>query len=155
MYYLQPLSELDFAAAADVWESSVRATHDFLSESDIQRFRALLPDYFAKASLLVGLFSAAGDELLGFAGVNTEEQSLDMLFLRADCLGQGMGEALLRWAVRYGGAVHVDVNEQNPKALRFYERHGFTVQSRSERDGLGNPFPILHLTYQGDGWENE
>ncbi|WP_374755463.1 hypothetical protein [Runella slithyformis] len=39
----------------------------------------------------------------------------------------------------------VDVNEQNPQALGFYERMGFAVISRSALDGLGKPYPLLHL----------
>jgi putative acetyltransferase len=39
----------------------------------------------------------------------------------------------------------VDVNEQNPEARGFYERLGFTVVARSELDGTGRPFPLLHL----------
>lgn len=44
----------------------------------------------------------------------------------------------------------VDVNEQNPKALRFYERCGFTVYQRDEIDGQGNPFPILRMRLNKD-----
>jgi putative acetyltransferase len=46
------------------------------------------------------------------------------------------------------GPLTVDVNEQNPLALQFYERMGFKVVGRSELDGGGKPFPLLHL--QGD-----
>ena len=33
----------DFEELAEVWEASVRATHDFLSEADIRELRSLLP----------------------------------------------------------------------------------------------------------------
>ncbi len=149
MYYLEPLLEKDFVAAVGVWESSVRATHDFLGEEDILGFRALLPSYLAKAATLVGMYEADTEELIGFAGVSLESGNLDMLFLRGDKLGQGLGEVLLRWALRHEEVQRVDVNEQNGRARRFYERHGFVVRSRSERDGQGNAFPILHLEYEG------
>ncbi|MGY0625916.1 MAG: GNAT family N-acetyltransferase, partial [Paraglaciecola chathamensis] len=42
-------------------------------------------------------------------------------------------------------ATKVDVNEQNPKALGFYQRIGFKVVGRSELDGQGKPYPLLHL----------
>ena len=41
----------------------------------------------------------------------------------------------------------LDVNEQNPQAYCFYQKQGFKKYSRSELDGQGNPFPVLHLRY--------
>jgi putative acetyltransferase len=42
-------------------------------------------------------------------------------------------------------ALILDVNEQNPPAAGFYARQGFVVVGRSETDGEGRPFPLLHL----------
>jgi len=39
----------------------------------------------------------------------------------------------------------VDVNEQNPQAIGFYEHIRFEIINRSELDGLGKPYPILHM----------
>ena len=42
-------------------------------------------------------------------------------------------------------ADELDVNEQNPQALGFYLHEGFEVVGRSQTDGLGQPYPLLHL----------
>jgi capsular polysaccharide biosynthesis protein len=42
-------------------------------------------------------------------------------------------------------SLRVDVNEQNPEAVRFYEANGFHVIRRSPVDDGGRPFPLLHL----------
>lgn len=39
----------------------------------------------------------------------------------------------------------VDVNEENPEAIGFYEHFGFKLIGRSELDGSGKPYPILHM----------
>ena len=52
---------------------------------------------------------------------------------------------LLGHARRLKGALTVDVNEQNPEAVRFYEACGFAVVGRSEVDSDGRPFPLLHM----------
>jgi putative acetyltransferase len=39
----------------------------------------------------------------------------------------------------------VDVNEQNPQGVGFYRHMGFEQVGRSELDGQGNPFPLLHM----------
>jgi putative acetyltransferase len=41
----------------------------------------------------------------------------------------------------------VDVNEQNTKAVGFYERIGFKRTGRSRLDGQGRPYPLLHLSW--------
>jgi hypothetical protein len=42
-------------------------------------------------------------------------------------------------------ADELDVNEQNPQALGFYFKQGFEVIGRSEVDGMGQPYPLLHM----------
>lgn len=41
-----------------------------------------------------------------------------------------------------------DVNEQNEQAIGFYIYKGFSVAGRSELDGTGKPYPILHLKFE-------
>lgn len=81
--------------------------------------------------------------ICGFMGV--EEKRLEMLFIAPDQRGKGLGRRLINEAWNRFGARFVDVYEQNKEALKFYEHLGFTIRARSERDGQGNPFPILHL----------
>ncbi|SLJ82783.1 putative acetyltransferase [Mycobacteroides abscessus subsp. abscessus] len=37
------------------------------------------------------------------------------------------------------------MNEDNPTARKFYAAKGFEEIGRSEIDGQGRPFPLLHL----------
>ncbi len=87
-----PVQKSDYLEIMEVWESSVRATHLFLSEADFQYFKPLIMN-------------------------------------------------------QYLDALKVDVNEQNPQAVGFYEHMGFEVISRSPLDSLGKPFPLLHMQY--------
>ncbi|MCY1384245.1 putative N-acetyltransferase YjaB [compost metagenome] len=82
--------------------------------------------------------------IAGFIG--TTEDRVDMLFVDPAQHGRGIGRALLEHALAEG-ACKVDVNEQNPQALGFYLRLGFVQYRRSEVDGSGKPFPILHLCF--------
>jgi putative acetyltransferase len=52
---------------------------------------------------------------------------------------------LLRYAMEHLNADELDVNEQNPQALGFYFKQGFEVIGRSEVDGMGQPYPLLHM----------
>ena len=55
---------------------------------------------------------------------------LEELYVRPDRRGRGIGSALLDAAVRLvrdrdGGEIHINVDEVDTDARRFYERHGF------------------------------
>lgn len=131
----------DYATLANIWERSVRATHSFLNEEDINEIKAaLIPEYFPNVDLYA---VADNDSLVGFIGLN--DTKIEMLFIDSDHLGKGYGSALIRFA-KDKGATTVDVNEQNPSALAFYKAIGFRVIGRDETDDAGRPFPILHLS---------
>lgn len=80
---------------------------------------------------------------MGFAGIN--DTNLEMLFVQADVLHQGIGTALLEFVVQNYGVRFVDVNEQNEQARQFYLSRGFMVISCSPVDDQGRPYPILHM----------
>ncbi|MBI5519894.1 MAG: GNAT family N-acetyltransferase [Desulfovibrio sp.] len=125
-----------------LWEASARATHHFLSEADIAELKPLiLNEYFGLVELCC-LRDGEG-RILAFMG--TAGERLEMLFVHPANFRQGLGARLLRHAVGCLGVREVDVNEQNPGALAFYERHGFVMTARSEVDGQGRPFPLLTL----------
>lgn len=136
----------DWPALAALWEASVRATHAFLAEEHLRDIRAQLePAYFPQVELWV--VRGTGGQPLAFLGVaeGAAPGRVEMLFVHPSAMGHGHGTRLLRHAVEELGACEVDVNEQNPAALEFYLRRGFTVAGRSARDGQGRPYPLLHL----------
>lgn len=131
----------DYATLAGIWERSVRATHDFLDENTINEIKAALtPDYFPNVDLYAVYDN---DAPAGFIGLR--DDMIEMLFIDSDSRGKGYGSTLVGFA-KQRGATRVDVNEQNPAALLFYEAKGFRVIGRDETDDAGRPYPILHLS---------
>ena len=138
---LEKRDETALAALLAVWESSVRATHAFLSEPDIAALRPQVLEGLRGIETLC--VTEIGGEPVGFLG--TAGEKIEMLFVSAGFRGAGLGKRLLVHAMEDLGCRALDVNEQNPQAAGFYEHFGFEVEGRSELDGQGNPFPILHM----------
>ena len=136
----------DFDALAELWEASVRATHDFLPDSYIVLLRQLVIDQYLDAVMLICCKDPASKRITGFAGVAAGK--VEMLFIHPDFRGQGVGKCLLMFAIRELNAQSLDVNEQNPQAIGFYLKQGFEVVGRCETDGMGQPYPLLHLRYK-------
>lgn len=126
----------------EVWESAVRATHDFLSEKDIVQLRPLVRQALPEVEKLFCIFGP-DVSVIGFMGINGDK--LEMLFVDPAFRGKGFGKKLAGYAVNELKVRFVDVNEQNPAAAGFYEHIGFKAYKRSALDGQGNPFPILHM----------
>ncbi|WP_444938145.1 GNAT family N-acetyltransferase [Microbulbifer sp. JMSA002] len=135
-------SKNDYLTLIEIWEASVRASHDFLREEDIVILKSLiLEQYFDSVDLICAMNE--DEKILGFCGVLRE--NIEMLFISPELGGSGVGTFLTKYVIENLGATKVDVNEQNLKALRFYKHLGFTVVGRSPLDGQGKPYPLLHM----------
>ena len=136
----------DFEELTNVWEASVRATHDFLPDSYIQLLRGLVKNQYLDAVMLICCKDPTSKRITGFAGVAAGK--VEMLFIHPDYRGQGIGKCLLLFAINELNAERLDVNEQNPQAIGFYLKQGFEAVGRCEKDGMGQPYPLLHLRYK-------
>ena len=133
----------DYSEMINLWENSVRATHDFITEEDIEFFKPIIIEQAFPAVTLKCVKDQLG-AIIGFVGVC--EQKIEMLFILNEARGKGVGKKLLNFAIQNMKANRVDVNEQNPLAVGFYQHMGFNITSRSEFDEMGKPFPILHMS---------
>lgn len=138
---ISPATKKDYPILIDIWESAVKATHHFLSDEDFEFYKAHIPIYFQHVSLYKYIDNKG--IIKGFLGI--EDDSIEMLFVDNSSRGTGIGKILLDYAVNKLNARRVDVNEHNTQALNFYFHFGFEEIDRSEYDGEGKEYPILHL----------
>jgi len=137
-------TKADHQELIQIWELSVRATHHFLKEADILRYKHLiLNEYFN----LVDLYKVEAQHTVkGFLGLSAD--NIQMLFIHPDFIGKGIGKMLVNFAVREKNASKVDVNEQNTSAYLFYNHLGFKVIERYNEDAAGKPYPVLSMGLQ-------
>ena len=134
----------DLEPLVALWERSVRATHDFLTDADIVALRPLVGEALRDDRLDLWVLVEPGDVPIGFMGLAGDE--ISALFLEPAKRGHGGGRQLVGHAqAQRNGELIVDVNEQNLGARGFYEALGFVVVGRSPVDDEGRPFPLLHL----------
>jgi putative acetyltransferase len=141
---IRPARASEHAALVALWERSVRASHDFLAEADIEALRPQVGTALTAPGLDLWVLTDTAGDPIGFLGLAGDD--IAALFLDAERRGQGGGRRLVEHAQALrGGSLTVDVNEQNPAAVGFYEALGFSVVGRSPVDGDGRPFPLLHM----------
>ena len=126
----------------EVWENSVRATHLFLSDSEIQSIKKYVPQALNEVLHLLIAEDESG-RAVAFMGV--EAGSLEMLFIAPEERGKGLGRRLIQYGIKKYSVKKLTVNEQNPQAKGFYEHMGFQVYKRTDLDEQGNPYPLLYM----------
>ncbi|WP_326982547.1 GNAT family N-acetyltransferase [Chryseobacterium sp. MYb264] len=132
----------DYSKIMEIWESAVKATHHFLAEDDFHYYKEVIPkDYLPNLDVYIITENGIAK---GFASV--AEGNLEMLFIHHNWHGKGLGTELYQFMKEKINFTKVDVNEQNPQAIRFYEKMGFKPTSRSEKDGSGKDYPIIHMS---------
>lgn len=125
-----------------VWESSVKATHLFLSEDEIENIKKYVPQALREIPCLI--IAENEDQIpVGFMGI--AGQRIEMLFISHEERGKGSGKKLLQYGIERYLVDDLTVNEQNPLAKGFYEHMGFEVYKRTECDEQGDPYPLLYM----------
>ena len=126
----------------EVWEDSVKATHTFLSNEEIENIKKYVPQALKGISHLI-ILENEKYQPIAFMGI--EENKLEMLFIKNSERGKGLGKKLLNYGIENYGVNDLAVNEDNPQAKGFYEHMGFKVYQRNELDDQGNPYPVLYM----------
>jgi putative acetyltransferase len=124
-------AEDDWPSILDVWVASWRATYpeiDFDARRDwLMRH---VRDLEALGGVTLCLFDS-GSTLAGFVVINPADGWLDQICVAPDHFGAGLGASLLSAARNVSPSViRLDVNADNLRAIRFYERDGFSRVGR-------------------------
>ena len=88
IYEIQERDPQILAELLKVWEASVRETHLFLSEEEVNKIKTYVPQALSGVEHLIVARAESG-ETAGFMGV--EKKRLEMLFLSPEVRGKGLG----------------------------------------------------------------
>lgn len=130
----------DYDKIINIWELSVKAAHSFLSESDFNIIKERLPDCLSGVRLFVYI---KGETIAAFMGI--KDCKLEMLFCYPRFFRQGIGSAMVKYAIDVLNVSFVDVNEDNTGAIDFYKSLGFEMYGRKGTDDFGYPILLLKL----------
>lgn len=145
LFTIYPYADIHRQQVLTIWEKSVIATHDFLTPTDFIEIKELVHNINFNDFQVFCLISE--NVIAGFIGV--AEEKIEMLFLDPKYFGQGLGYKLLNFAVKELNADKVDVNEQNKKALKFYQKFGFETFERTDKDDQDRNYPLLRMKLTG------
>ncbi|WP_218035921.1 MULTISPECIES: acetyltransferase [Sphingobium] len=143
MSSIRPARAADGARLLDIWRKAVDATHDFLTPADRTAIEGEVAAFLPQSP--AWLATDTDDHAIGFMLIDGTH--MEALFIDPAWHGQGIGRRLVDHALSLHPTLTTDVNEQNDRAIAFYEALRFARTGRSEQDGQGRPYPLIHLRY--------
>ena len=126
----------------NLWESSVKVSHLFLSNKEIEEIKKYVPQALKEIEHLI-VETDKTENPIAFMGIY--KNKLEMLFISPAHMKTGLGRKLIEEAIENYSVNKLVVNEQNPKAKGFYEHLGFKVYKRNPIDEQGNQYRILFM----------
>ncbi len=129
----------DEAAAIALWLRTWQAAYpqlDFAARLDWWRTRWKI-ELVPTAKIVVAETAGA---LAGFVTVDPATFYLDQIVVAPERWGAGVGPALIAEAKRQSpSGLDLDVNTDNFRAVRFYEKHGFSISGAGVNPISGKP----------------
>ncbi len=119
-------AESDLSALIDLWVASWQKA---MPRIDFEARRSWFPGHLAALEAggvqTICVFDAQG-AMLGFVTINPKTHHLDQFAVEPHAWGSGVAQCLLDEARSLSPQeLTLDVNADNPRAIRFYEREGF------------------------------
>lgn len=97
IYEIQERTPQLLASLLDIWEKSVRATHLFLSDAEIDQIKDYVPQALSGVEHLIAA-ETESEGIVAFMG--TETGRLEMLFVLPEQRGGGIGRQLIQYGIQ-------------------------------------------------------
>jgi putative acetyltransferase len=136
---LRPYVPEDEPTAIDLWHHSWQVAYpalDFSARIDWwrQRWRC---DLVPQAAITVAERSG---QMVGFVTVDRRTGYLDQIVVAPEAWGSEVGALLIEEARRLSPqGLDLHVNQDNTRAIRFYDKHGFTISGQDVNPRSGAP----------------
>ena len=123
---IRKLQKADINRVADIWLKTNLKAHFFIPEqywiSNYEFVKEMLPQ--------AEVYVYEDDKMIqGFIGINDEY--IEGIFVSDEMQSRGIGKILLDYIKDKKDRLQLKVYQKNVRAMSFYQREGFTIQSES------------------------
>lgn len=143
---IRSLSPADLDTVMNLWLDGNEQAHPFVPDGYWRAAYEGVRHELPHADVLVHVDPESG-AVDGFIGLTGDYVA--GLFVRADARSRGIGKALLDEAKRHHRALTLHAYRDNPRAVAFYLREGFTVRSEGTDGETGAA--EYEMTWDADG----
>ena len=141
---IRKLQKADINRVADIWLKTNLKAHFFIPEqywiSNYEFVKELLPQ--------AEVYVYEDDKMIqGFIGINDEY--IEGIFVSDEMQSRGIGKILLDYIKDKKDRLQLKVYQKNVRAMSFYQREGFTIQSESMDEFTGEKEYVMNWESSG------
>lgn len=121
---IRKLQKTDINRVADIWLKTNLKAHYFIPEQYWTNNYEVVKEMLPQADVYV----YEDDKIIqGFVGINNEY--IEGIFVSDEMQSRGIGKILLDYIKDKKDRLQLKVYQKNVRAMSFYQREGFTIQS--------------------------
>ncbi|RHS39741.1 N-acetyltransferase [Clostridium sp. AF02-29] len=141
---IRKLQKADINRVADIWLKTNLKAHFFIPEqywiSNYEFVKEMLPQ--------AEVYVYEDDKMIqGFIGINDEY--IEGIFVSDEMQSRGIGKMLLDYIKDKKDRLQLKVYQKNVRAMSFYQREGFTIQSESMDEFTGEKEYVMNWESSG------
>ena len=141
---IRKLQKADINRAADIWLKTNLKAHFFIPEqywiSNYEFVKEMLPQ--------AEVYVYEDDKMIqGFIGINDEY--IEGIFVSDEMQSRGIGKILLDYIKVKKDRLQLKVYQKNVRAMSFYQREGFTIQSEEMDEFTGEKEYVMNWESSG------
>ena len=141
---IRKLQKADINRVADIWLKTNLKAHFFIPEqywiSNYEFVKEMLPQ--------AEVYVYEDDKMIqGFIGVRDEY--IEGIFVSDEMQSRGIGKMLLDYIKDKKDRLQLKVYQKNVRAMSFYQREGFTIQSESMDEFTGEKEYVMNWESSG------
>lgn len=123
---IRKFRENDLPSIMQIWFDSNVEVHSFILEKYWMDNFEMVKDILPQAEIYV--YENLG-KISGFIGLNKDY--IEGIFVKKNMRSKGVGKQLLNYVKKLKDEMHLSVYQKNYKAIAFYQREDFVIQSES------------------------
>ena len=140
---IRKLQKVDINRVADIWLKTNLKAHFFIPEqywiSNYEFVKEMLPQ--------AEVYVYEDDKMIqGFIGVSDEY--IEGIFVSDEMQSRGIGKMLLDYIKDKKDRLQLKVYQKNVRAMSFYQREGFTIQSESMDEFTGEKEYVMNWEFK-------
>ena len=136
---IRKLQKADINRVADIWLKTNLKAHFFISEQYWTSNYELVKEMMSQAEVYV----YEDDKMIqGFIGINDEY--IEGIFVSDEMQSRGIGKMLLDYIKDKKDRLQLKVYQKNVRAMSFYQREGFTIQSEGMDEFTGEKEYVMN-----------
>ena len=141
---IRKLQKVDINRVADIWLKTNLKAHFFIPEqywiSNYEFVKEMLPQ--------AEVYVYEDDKMIqGFIGINDEY--IEGIFVSDVMQSRGIGKMLLDYIKDKKDRLQLKVYQKNVRAMSFYQREGFTIQSEEMDEFTGEKEYVMNWESSG------